>query len=244
MKAVVKRSAEHLTTRALRNEIVSGKLGPMSRLREIELSEKLQVSRATIRAALHQLTAEGLIVQVPYTGWTVMTLTARDAWELYTLRASLEGLAAKLAAAELTDEDRLQLEAAFARLAKAAKARAPQDVAEADFAFHNAIISAAKHRRLSQQYRFVEQQVRLSIISSNALLSDIRSIIPQHEPILEAILSGKPSKAASVAEAHNQSEGMKLVEHLEEIARESRKKESQKPPKPVKKSTASTKRGQ
>jgi DNA-binding GntR family transcriptional regulator len=223
MKAIVKRSAEHLTTRALRNEIVSGKLGPMSRLREIELSEKLQVSRATLRAALHQLTAEGLIVQVPYTGWTVIMLTAQDAWELYTLRASLEGLAAKLAASNLTEDDRSELKSAFDRLSRAAKARSPQEAAEADFAFHNAIINAAKHRRLAQQYRLVEQQVRLSIISSNALLSDIRSIIPQHEPILDAILSGKPGKAASVSELHTQSEGEKLVKHLEAISKEDKK---------------------
>ncbi|HEY0218163.1 MAG TPA: FCD domain-containing protein [Afipia sp.] len=150
-------------------------------------------------------------------------LTAQDAWELYTLRASLEGLAAKLAASNLTKDDRAELESAFERLARAAKARSPQEAAEADFAFHNAIINSAKHRRLTQQYRLVEQQVRLSIISSNALLSDIRSIIPQHEPILEAILSGKPAKAASVSELHTQSEGEKLVKHLENLSKEDKK---------------------
>ncbi len=220
MKAIVKRSAEQLTIRALRNEIVSGKLAPTARLREIELSEKLKVSRATIRAALQRLTSEGLIEQTPYTGWTVMMLTPQDAWELFTLRASLESLAAKLAASNLEANDRAALESAFEKLSASAKARSVDGVAEADFAFHNAIITAAKHKRLAQHYLLVEQQVRLSIISSNALLSDLRSVIAQHEPIFDAIVNGRPGKASSFSESHALTEGEKLVEHLKKTSAE------------------------
>jgi DNA-binding GntR family transcriptional regulator len=58
----------------------------------------MDLSRGTVRAALHRLVTEGLVVQRPYAGWEVASLTSRDAWELYALRGALEALAARLAA--------------------------------------------------------------------------------------------------------------------------------------------------
>ena len=95
---ITRRSAESLALDRLRQAIIGGALPAGSRLTEMALAEQLATSRATIRTALHHLVAEGLAVQVPYTGWMVTSLTANDAWELVTLRASFESLAASLAA--------------------------------------------------------------------------------------------------------------------------------------------------
>jgi len=113
--AVLKRSAEAQATEILREQILTGHIRTGARLTEVRLAAELKVSRATVRTALHQLTVEGLIVQTPYTGWSVMTLTAHDAWELYTLRASLEGLAARLAARSINASGRTELDRAFNR---------------------------------------------------------------------------------------------------------------------------------
>ncbi len=78
--------------RQLRHDIVFGALSPGDRLTEMKLAADFELSRATIRTALQQLATEGLIVQMPYTGWAVVSLTAHSAWELYTLRSPLEGL--------------------------------------------------------------------------------------------------------------------------------------------------------
>lgn len=214
LKPIAKRSVEDLTTEVIRAEILSGALRSGSRLTEMQLSGQLEVSRATIRTALHQLVSEDLVVQVPYTGWMVASLTAEDAWELYTLRGSLESLGARLAARNLTVEGRRDIEEALAGLRRTARRKSAADIAEADFAFHKQIILLARHVRLTRQYNLVEQQVRLSILSSNALLGDLTSVVAQHEPIAQAILNGSADEAARLAEAHNHSEGEKLVSHL------------------------------
>jgi DNA-binding GntR family transcriptional regulator len=97
LEPITKRSAEVQALDQLRVAILSGTFAPGARLTETALAEQLATSRATIRTALHHLVAEGLVIQVPYTGWKVTRLTADDAWELVTLRASFEALAASLA---------------------------------------------------------------------------------------------------------------------------------------------------
>jgi DNA-binding GntR family transcriptional regulator len=215
MEVVLKKSAEAQAIEILRGEILTGAIKPGARLTEVKFAGKLGISRATLRTALHQLTVEGLVQQIPYTGWSVLTLSAHDAWELYTLRASLEGLAARLTAQSIDAEGREELEQAFARLSEVGSKHSLQKATAADFALHKTIVRLARHGRLAEQYRLVEQQVRVSIASTNALLPDLSSIISQHAPIVEAILAGRAKEAAALSEAHNHIEGERLRQHLE-----------------------------
>lgn len=211
---IVKRSAESLAVAALRTHLISGSAAPGQRLTEAALSAKLSVSRATVRTALHRLTTEGLVHQIPYTGWEVVRLTARDAWELYTLRSSLEALAARLAATRRCDEAQASVSAALAQLERACRSAEPSVIADADFGLHTTIIRLAQHRRLLDQYQLIAQQTRLYIRSSDALISEPEVILAQHRPIAEAILAGRAAQAAKLSERHNVEEGEKLVAYL------------------------------
>lgn len=220
IRPVRKQSAEVQAADALRTGIMSGEIPPGTRLTEIRLAEQLEISRATVRTALHQLSQEGVIVQIPYTGWAVMTLSSRDAWELYTLRSSLEALAARLTTDRLAvggvsaANIRERVIAAFDGLVDACRGGNRLDIAEADFRLHKTIVDLADHRRLAEQYRRVEQQVRIYIASSDALVQDPGIIVGQHRPIVEAILSGDAGRAAELSVAHNDEQGQILVGYL------------------------------
>jgi len=200
---------------ALRDYILSGSVAPGARLTEIALAEHMGVARATLRTGLHRLAAEGIVIQTPYVGWQVATLDAHDVWELWTLRGSLEGLAAGLAA-QTTDE------AAFAavlqahdRLEAACAAGRMAEINKADGALHAAIIDAAGHGRLRHQYRLVEQQVRLLIATSNAFASDgPDDIARQHRPLAAALRGRDADRASREALTHNEVEGKRLVAWL------------------------------
>ena len=99
----------------------SGNPAAGTRLLETQLSEELEVSRGTVRAALAVLAREGLVSQVAFTRWQVAETSAVDAWELYTLRAALEALAARLAASNVTANDGKSLRKTGAELAKAVR---------------------------------------------------------------------------------------------------------------------------
>src|SRR5580704_15724302 len=80
----------------LRQSIIAGRLRPGARLVERELIAMMGVSRTVIREALRQLESEGLVAIVPNKGPIVRELTRDEARDLYSIRAVLEGLAARL----------------------------------------------------------------------------------------------------------------------------------------------------
>jgi DNA-binding GntR family transcriptional regulator len=175
------------------------------------------LSRASIRTALHQLSTEGLTLLVPYTGWTIVSFSPRDIWELYTLRSSLERLAAGLVAATLDEKKAGKLKQVDERLKSACASGNRSEIAEADFALHRAIVALAGHGRLEGQFENIGCQIRLYINSSNSLIGKAATIYEQHHPIIEAILRKDVQQAELLAEKHNVYEGQKLCYHLSSL---------------------------
>jgi DNA-binding GntR family transcriptional regulator len=216
LEPIRKRSAEMQAADALRHYVVSGAARPGSRLTEIRLSEAFGLSRATIRTALHQVANEGLVVQVPYTGWEVASLSSRDAWELYTLRASLETMGARLLVDRLTPEMEESLRAAFDALVEACDAGDEGAVADKDLGLHKTIVELSGHRRLQEQFRLVEQQIRLYIAWSDALMPSRAEIVDTHHPIIAAIIARDGERAERILRDHNETAGRILVQYLDE----------------------------
>jgi DNA-binding GntR family transcriptional regulator len=220
---IVKKPVEVQATDVLRDAIVTGTIPAGSRVTEIQVSEQLNLSRATVRQAFRQLANEGLLHLVPYTGWTVLALNAHDVWELYTLRSAVERLAAQLLAKSLDDEKAARLTAAYDALVKECSRGHAARIAEADFALHKEIIRLAGHSRLETQYALIEQQIRMYIRSSDALIPERGSIIEQHKPIVDSILSHNADKAGRLSEQHNLTEGEKLSSHLKVVEESDRR---------------------
>ena len=86
----------------LRALILTGEYGPDERLVEEQLAERLGVSRTPVRQALTMLEAEGLVEIAPNRGATVCSFSTEDVWDIYDLRAVLEGHAARRAAGRIT----------------------------------------------------------------------------------------------------------------------------------------------
>jgi DNA-binding GntR family transcriptional regulator len=214
---IVKMPVETQATDVLRDSIVNGTITAGARVTEIQIAQQLNLSRATIRTALHQLAKEGLLNLVPYTGWTVLSLSSRDVWELYTLRSAVERLAAQLVAGSINSAKSSRLNWAFEGLAKECQRGSSGRIAEADFALHKTIIQMSDHTRLASQYALIEQQIRMYIRSSDALISEISTIIDQHRPIVDSILAGDVEASGHLSEQHNLIEGKKLSDYLRDI---------------------------
>jgi DNA-binding GntR family transcriptional regulator len=216
LKPIQKRSAEVQATDALREQILRGGARPGSRLTEIGLSQQLGLSRSTIRTALQRLANEGLVVQEPYTDWQVASLSGADAWELYTLRASLEALGTRLAVGTLTQEGQKMIAAALDALVQACRTGDRVAIADQDLSFHSTIVELSGHRRLRDHYRLVRQQIRLYIAWSDAIMPDVDAIIETHRWLADAILQRDAVRAATLARDHCESAGRVLAEFLGE----------------------------
>lgn len=101
----------HNATRAdrifteLEFDIVSGKLAMGTKLGEETLAARFGVSRGPLREALRRLEGGGLVVRLPHLGVRVVQLSTRDLAEIYEIREVLEGLAARLAAERMNDDE-------------------------------------------------------------------------------------------------------------------------------------------
>lgn len=102
--------------RNLRQAIIEFRFKPGQRLVERELVEITGASRTSVREALRQLAAEGLVQSIPHQGMIVASPTRQEAEELYAVRALLESLAARRFARLATPAQLQQVRRAFERL--------------------------------------------------------------------------------------------------------------------------------
>src|SRR5579871_5261440 len=87
----------------LRQAILAGDMAPGQRLVEEELAGTLGVTRASLRAALFDLTAEGLVERIPNRGARVRAISVDEAVAIIECRMVLEGLCAAKAAGRVTE---------------------------------------------------------------------------------------------------------------------------------------------
>lgn len=129
----------------LRNAIISSRFAAGKRLVERELAQMTGVSRPTVREALQQLSAEGLVSNVPARGWIVASLTREEAEDLYATRGVLEGLAVRRFVERAKDEDVVALQDAFAKMKTAlTPGHDVEEMLEAKDRFYNALFTGAR----------------------------------------------------------------------------------------------------
>ena len=99
----------------IQEAIVKGDLAPGAKLSEAELAARYGVSRGPLREALRRLEGRQLITRIPHVGVRIMSLSLDELLQIYQVRESLEGLACRLAASQMTAAEIADLKALLAR---------------------------------------------------------------------------------------------------------------------------------
>ena len=152
---------------ALRREILDGELPAGAWLRERELCEAYGVARHSLRAALRQLAADGLVRIEPHRGARVAQLTPDDVRALYELRAALEIEAAHLALERNGGRLPAEVHEALARLQAACGGEDPawSAINEAHAELHGAIVAAARSPRIAAAHAALSGEMRLFLLA-------------------------------------------------------------------------------
>ncbi|MFD5309548.1 GntR family transcriptional regulator [Streptomyces ardesiacus] len=201
----------------VRAAIFSGHFPPGAPLREVELAERLGVSRGSVREGLARLEHEGLVRGGWHRGTTVIRVTAEDAQEVYALRAALDRLAATTARRAATAEQLSALDRLVAGMTGeiAEGGDAPRLVA-LDIAFHDQIYAAAGNGRLTSAWEAIRSQVHLFQLRRVDVAYDHyrARVVDEHRELAALLRSGDIRTLARRAEEHVESARRSLLAGL------------------------------
>ena len=172
------------------------------RLSDVTLADQLGMSRTPVRQALERLVQEGLVRADPRRGFWTRTFTAQDIHEIYDLRGALEGLALRLAASRLSQEDlQAHLEALYAVRAEL-EARPVIRFLQVDIRFHTLITRASGNGRLIHSLSLLRSQICLFQVQDTLYPKRMEIALQDHEQILLALLAGHVDEAAECLARH------------------------------------------
>lgn len=200
----------------LRQAILKGELAPGERLMEIQLAEKLGVSRTPIREAIRKLELEGLVLMIPRKGAEVAKISEKSLKDVLEVRRSLEELAIELACQRMNEDDMEDLRKAEEIFRSAVKTGSSMELAEFDEAYHDVIYNATRNMRLVQiLYNLREQmyRYRLEYIKDE----DKRQILLiEHDKIMKALMARHVAEAKRAVREHIDNQEITVLKNIKE----------------------------
>lgn len=186
----------------LRKAILRGELKPGERLMEIQLANKLGVSRTPIREAIRKLELEGLVLMIPRKGAEVAKISEKSLRDVLEVRRAMEELAIELACQRMSGDDIRNLSDANARFGAAVEGGEPMEMAEADEHFHDIIYEGTENVRLIQLLNNLREQMyryRLEYVKD---IDKRQILLSEHERILKAVKERKVAEAKELMREH------------------------------------------
>lgn len=191
--------------RTIQAAIVEGHIAPGSKISEPELARTYGISRGPLREAIHRLEGQRLLVRVPHVGARVVSLSHKELIELYEIRESLEGLACRLAAERMTEQEVAELREILATHERDAAFQAGIDYfqQEGDYDFHYKIIRGSRNQMLVKLLtEELYQLVRMYRLQFSATPNRPQQAFKEHHRILDAIAEGDGELAELLMRRH------------------------------------------
>jgi DNA-binding GntR family transcriptional regulator len=201
-EAVTGEPGRRLAGEQLRQAILAGDMAPGQRLVEEELAGVLGVTRASVRAALFDLAAEGLVERIPNRGARVRVITVDEAVAITECRMALEGLCAAKAAERVSERQAARLRLLGEEMERSVAEGEPLKYSALNNELHGLIreisgqtVAAGLLERLNGQ--LVRHKYQLSLRPGRPQAS-----LPEHLAIISAIAGRRPAEAEEAARRH------------------------------------------
>ena len=193
----------------LRQAILRGELKPGERLMEIQLANKLGVSRTPIREAIRKLELEGLVLMIPRKGAEVAEITEKN------LR-DVEELAVQLACDRMDEDGIKAMKEASAQFCNTLDSDDITRIAQADVAFHDIIYAATDNRRLIQLLNNLREQMYRYRIEYLKKKECYPQLLEEHQTIIDSIESRDKGRATQITGQHIKNQAEAVVDTIRE----------------------------
>lgn len=181
--------------------IMSGEFQPGDRVVASSLARRLGVSQAPVREAIRDLVLLGFLENKAFKGTSVRSFSPKELYEVYTVRAALESLAARLAAERLTEDDVQALQDTLDEMIRAAQEQDEERMVRLDNQFHEAILQVSDNELLYQLWQTL-QFGHWTIITTRSSSYNLEELARRHETLLTALASRDSQLAAVAMQRH------------------------------------------
>jgi DNA-binding GntR family transcriptional regulator len=205
---------------SLRRMIQMGELMPGSRLTEIDLANRLKVSRTPLREALNRLERDGLVTNKPRHGYFVTVFDLKTLEDAFEVRELLDAHAAALAAEKIGEEDKARLRAIVRQCDEMATRnnRPMEDLVEEmrlGFEIHRIIARASGNQYLGDSLTKIFDKFQHFVWIELLWLNEWAVARQEHAAIVEAVCNGDAVKAAERARLHVRGSKSNIVRFLQ-----------------------------
>ena len=198
----------------LRRAILRGELKPGERLMEIQLANKLGVSRTPIREAIRKLELEGLVLMIPRKGAEVAEITEKNLRDVLEVRCALEELAVQLACDRIEKGEVSELHAAADHFRDVLDSDDITLIAQADEAFHDVIFTATNNGRLIQLLNNLREQMYRYRIEYLKDVKARRSLVEEHDALWEALKERDLERAQMIMREHIERQQKNIIHSI------------------------------
>lgn len=207
--------------KALRHDILTGKMPGGTHTTESGIAKRLNVSRTPVKEALQRLTQERLITSLPRAGYIIETLSDEDIQDLFTARFEIEALAVKKAVRFITVDELKMLEDNIDMTKACIKSGELQKMTELDLEFHTVLYKASRSKTF---YRICKNLGDLTMKYRHGLnlVRDLwKEAIENHTIIYQALLAKDEEKAVQAITVHGEQAKAQLLDIMKKVRSDS-----------------------
>lgn len=200
---------------AIESAILNDEYKEGESLNEIKIARELEVSRTPVREALMQLELEGLVKNIPNKGAVVVGVSEKDIEDIYEIRVRIEGLASRLCAEKITDDELKALGRTVDLQEFYLSKNDFEQIRKLDGDFHKIIYEASRSRplrfMLSNFHNYIKRARDISVQAEGRA----EKTVSEHRAILKAIREGDGALAEKLTAEHivNAESNIKAIEN-------------------------------
>jgi DNA-binding GntR family transcriptional regulator len=201
---------------SLRENILNGRYKVGENLIELRIAEELNVSRTPVREAIRQLELEGLVESIPNKRFTVKGVSLKDMEDIYRIRKVLEGLSARWAVEQITDEEINELQEVYDLMEFYTQKNDVNQISKLNTRFHEIIFSATKSsvlKHILKDFQFYVKWARHESLSSPGRMEEA---LKEHLDILQAIRNRSSDDTEKYLTIHVENSSKNLFNKIQE----------------------------
>lgn len=199
---------------SIRAAIIKGKFKPGEKISEGDLAESMGISRTPLREAFRKLENEGFIEIIPRKGAVVTGINPQEVNDLYEIKSTLEGLAARLASVNMREKDIEKLERINEELKDLIDKNDLEAFYRAHTKFHEVFVRLSANRRLIQMISNLNDHFKRFGIVSLTLPGQYENAIKQHGEIIQAFKKRDEKTVEEKVRTNVMTGGKVLAAHL------------------------------